>query len=66
MGAVGRENPRSRAPASLRRERFKRQGSVCPAVIRRSVRECREALGPLVSRSEPKTPWDVHAVKAAE
>ena len=44
-----------------RRERFKRQGSVCPAVIRRSVRECREALGPLVSCVEPKTPRDVHA-----
>jgi len=44
----------------------KRQGSVCPAQIRRSVRECREALGPLVSRTEPKTPWGEHAVKVAE
>jgi hypothetical protein len=39
---------------------------VCPDVIRRSVHECREALGPLVNRVEPKTPRDVHAVKAAE
>jgi hypothetical protein len=36
------------------------------SVIRRSVRGCREALGPLVSRTEPKTPWGVHAVKVAE
>jgi hypothetical protein len=38
----------------------KRQGSVCPAQIRRSVRECREALGPPVNRTEPKTPWGIH------
>jgi len=44
----------------------KRQGSVCPTVIRRSVRECREALGTLVSRTEPKTPWGEHTVKAVE
>jgi len=48
MGAVGRQHPRSRAPASRDAREFKRQGSVCPAAIRRSVRECREALGTLV------------------
>jgi hypothetical protein len=28
--------------------------------------ECREAFGPLASRTEPKTPWGVHAMKVAE
>jgi len=65
-GRRGKTKPTLESSRVVRRERFKRQGSVCPAVIRRSVRECREALGPLVSRTEAKTPWDVHAVKAAE
>jgi hypothetical protein len=33
--------------------------------IRRSGLGCRETSGPPVSRTEPKTPWGVHAVKAA-
>jgi len=61
-GRRGDRTPTLESSRVARRERIKRQGSVCPVVIRRSVRECREALGPLVSRSEPKTPWDVHAV----
>jgi len=65
-GRRGDRTPTLESSRVARRERFKRQGSVCPVVIRRSVRGCREALGPLVSRTEPKTPWDVHAVKAAE
>ena len=65
-GRRGETKPTLESSRVVRRERFKRQGSVCPAVIRRSVRECREALGPLVSRTEPKTPWDEHAVKVAE
>jgi hypothetical protein len=44
----------------------KQYGSACPAAIRRSVHECREALGPPVNRTEPKTPWGVHAAKVAE
>jgi len=29
----------------------------CPVAVRRSVRECRETLGPPVKCTEPKTPW---------
>jgi len=57
------------------RELEAKTGSACLATIRRSVRECRESLGPPVSRTEPKTPriaraipskgGGVHAVKAA-
>ena len=65
-GRRGERTPTLESSRVARRERFKRQGSVCPVVIRRSVRGCREALGPLVSCTEPKTPWDVHAVKAVE
>ena len=63
MGAVGIRNPRSRAPASIiKGARDSRGKAACvQSVIRRSVRECREALGPLVSCVEPKTPRDVHA-----
>ena len=47
-------------------------GKACPATkvadscdpLKRSG--CRETPGSLVNRSEPKTPWDVHAVKIAE
>jgi hypothetical protein len=67
-GAVGLKRPRSRshAPDTGRCWREARTGSACLATIRRSVHECREALGPSVSRTKPKTSWDVHAVKAAE
>jgi len=65
-GRRGERTPTLESSRVARRERFKRQGSVCPAVIRRSVRGCREALGPLVSCAEPKTPRDVHTVKAVE
>ena len=65
-GRRGDRTPTLESSRVARRERFKRQGSVCPVMIRRSVHGCREALGSLVSRTEPKTPWDVHAVKAAE
>jgi len=63
VGAVGRKLPRSDPRLESPEER---QGSACPAVVRRSVLGCRETPGPLVSRTEPKTPWGVHAVKAAE
>jgi len=68
MGAVGTTFPRSRAPASvIKGARDSRGKAACVQdAIRRSVRECREALGTLVSRVEPKTPRDVHAAKAAE
>jgi len=46
-------------------KREAKTGSACLATIRRSVHECRETLGPSVSRTKPKTSWDVHAVKAA-
>ena len=54
------ENTHARVATRRETNGFKRQGSVCPSVIRRSVRECREALGPLINRTEPKTPWGVH------
>jgi len=60
------DNTHARGTSRRETKGFKRQGSACPAVIRRSVRGCREALGPLVSRTEPKTPWDEHAVKVAK
>jgi hypothetical protein len=63
VGAVGRRLPRSDPRLGSTEER---QGSACPFAVRRSVLGCRETLGPLVSRTEPKTPWGVHAVKAAE
>jgi len=66
MGAVGIKRPRSRASASRDAKDSRGKGSACPVAIRRSVRECREALGPLVSHIEPKTRWDVYAVKIAE
>jgi len=65
-GRRGERTPTLESSRVARRERFKRQGSVCPAAIRRSVHECREALGTLVTRTEPKTPREVHAAKAAE
>jgi len=63
VGAVGRKLPRSdpRLESTVMR-----QGKACSAAIRRSVLGCRETPGPPVSRTEPKTPWDKHAVKAAE
>jgi hypothetical protein len=65
-GRRGKKIPTLESFRVVRRERFERQGSACPVAIRRSVRECREALGPLVSHIEPKTRWDVYAVKIAE
>jgi hypothetical protein len=63
----GKITPTLESAASERRRSGNeaKEGSACLATIRRSVHECREALGPPVSRTEPKTPWDVHAVKAA-
>jgi hypothetical protein len=62
VGAVGRKLPCS----DLRLESEEtRQGSACPAAVRRSVLGCRETPGPLVCRAEPKTPWGTRAVKAA-
>jgi len=66
----GRRGQTTSTPESSARRRdakLEGQGSACPSfAIRRSVRECREALGTLVNRIEPKTRWGVHAVKAAE
>jgi len=57
---------RAHAPETVRKASKPRQhGNVCPATIRRSVHECRETLGPPVNRTEPKTPWGVHAAKVA-
>jgi hypothetical protein len=64
-GRRGKTTPTLTIHTSKKRCAETRQGSACPAAIRRSVHECRETLGPLVSRTEPKTPWGVHAVKAA-
>jgi hypothetical protein len=63
--AVGRQRPRScpNAPDMVRRARGKAEA--WPATIRRSVHECRETLGTPESRTEPKTPWGVHAMKVA-
>jgi hypothetical protein len=65
MGAVDRERPRPRAPRRETR-RFEGQGSVCPVVIRRSVPSAVKHSVPWPSRTEPKTPWGVHAMKVAE
>jgi len=54
-----------RARREAARETRQQEGSACLATIRRSVPECREALGPPVIRTEPKTLWGVHAVKVA-
>ena len=65
-GAVGVRCPRSELTHRKRCAKAKRQyGSACPAAIRRSVLGCRETLGPPVNRTEPKTPWGVHAAKVA-
>jgi hypothetical protein len=65
-GAVGVKRPRSELTHRKRCAKAKRQyGSACPAAIRRSVLGCRETLGPPVNRTEPKTPWGVHAAKVA-
>jgi len=66
MGAVDRERPRSRAPPSRKTAKLERHGSACPAAIRRSVTSAVKHSVPWSSRAEPKTPRDVHAVKAAE
>jgi len=65
-GTVGTQRPRScpNAPDMVRRARGKAEA--WPAAIRRSVRECRETLGTPESRTEPKTPWGVHAMQVAE
>lgn len=66
MGAVGRQHPRSRAPAS-RDARDSRGKAAC--VQLRSAEAFSSAVKhsvPWSSRTEPKTPWDVHAVKAVE
>jgi len=65
LGAVDRERPRSRAPPSRKTAKHERQGSACPAAIRRSVTSAVKHSVPWSSRAEPKTPRDVHAVKAA-
>jgi len=57
LGAHARGRKTVREPGAI--------GSACPAAIRRSVRECRETLGPPVNRTEPKTPRGFHAAKAA-
>ena len=53
-GAVGRKRPRSRhhTPDTGRCWRGAKKGSACLATIRRSVLECREALGPSIKSHE--------------
>jgi hypothetical protein len=53
-GAVGRKRPRSRnhTPDMGRCWRGATKGSACLAPIRRSVLECREALGPSIKSHE--------------
>jgi len=53
-GAVGRKRPRSRphTPDMGRCWRGAKKGSACLAPIRRSVLECREALGPSIKSHE--------------
>jgi hypothetical protein len=55
-GAVGRKRPRSRhhTPDMGRCWRGATKGSACLAPIRRSVLECREALGPSIKLHEPQ------------
>jgi hypothetical protein len=66
-GTVGRKRPRSEPPRRRHPARGFEARQRVSAAIRRSVLECRETLGPLViNRTEPKTPWGVHAMKVAE
>jgi hypothetical protein len=65
-GTVGRKRPRSEPPRRKRPARGFEARQRVSAAIRRSVHECRETLGTPVSRTEPKTPWGVHAMKVAE
>ena len=67
-GAVGVKRPRSELTHAVERRcaaATRQDGSAWPVTIRRSVLECRETLGPPGNRTEPKTPWGVHAVKVA-
>lgn len=66
-GAVGTRRPRScsRPPNSVRGS-SRPHGNACPTVIRRSVLECRETLGTLVSRTEPETPLVARAATSQE
>jgi hypothetical protein len=65
-GTVGRQRPRSEPTPRRHPERRFEARQCVSAAIRRSVLECRETLGTLVNRTEPKTPWGVHAMKVAE
>jgi hypothetical protein len=65
-GTVGRKRPRSEPPRRRHPARGFEARQRVSAAIRRSVLECRETLGTPVSRTEPKTPWGVHAMKVAE
>jgi hypothetical protein len=65
-GTVGRKRPRSEPTPRRHPERRFEARQCVSAAIRRSVLECRETLGTPVSRTEPKTPWGVHAMKVAE
>jgi len=66
-GTVGRKRPRSEPPHRRHPARGFEARQRVSAAIRRSVLECRETLGTLViNRTEPKTPWGVHAMKVAE
>jgi len=65
-GTVGRKRPRSEPAGRRHPARGFEARQRVSAAIRRSVHECRETLGTPVSRTEPKTPWGVHAMKVAE
>jgi hypothetical protein len=66
-GTVGRQRPRSEPTPRRHPERRFEARQCVSAAIRRSVLECRETLGtPVNNRTEPKTPWGVHAMKVAE
>jgi hypothetical protein len=56
----GKKTPTLRAPAPSPDGAASNEAiwqARCPVAIHRSVRECRETLGPPVKCTEPKTPW---------
>jgi hypothetical protein len=65
-GTVGRKRPRSEPPRRNVRHEDSRQGSACQLRSAEAFSSVSETLGTPVSRTEPKTPWGVHATKVAE
>jgi hypothetical protein len=66
-GTVGRKRPRSEPPRRKVRHEDSRQGSACQLrSAEASSSVVKHSVPRVINRTEPKTPWGVHAMKVAE